>query len=307
MSSPNEPALYITCEDDADQLHWRQSQICAGLGVNMESLADRLHLVSRRGHAANALCTFEKDVLRETAEYRALAKTVGGTGAKLVFLDNIAHLFPGNENHRGQVTQFVSLLSSLANETGAGIVLIGHTNKSFGQGNEQGNQFSGSTAWPNAVRSQATLVNDPKTALRKIRADKANYAEQGKETCFYWADGYFRHQADMSDDVGRAIALRQRAARDDTLYLACLRERMTQKRAVSEKKNAPTYAPTTFSKMPESENIGKERLEEAQERLWRARTIERGGLPWTDGARHAVEGIREVVHPGTDSKANASP
>src|SRR5690606_16192454 len=29
------PAIYLTCEDDAAQLHWRQEHICASLGVDM--------------------------------------------------------------------------------------------------------------------------------------------------------------------------------------------------------------------------------------------------------------------------------
>ena len=32
------PTLYLTCEDDAEQLHWRQEHLCASMGVSMASL-----------------------------------------------------------------------------------------------------------------------------------------------------------------------------------------------------------------------------------------------------------------------------
>lgn len=291
LTMPNEPALYISWEDDSDQLHWRQTQICEGLGIDMAGLAGRLHLVSRRGHTGNALCTFEKDVLRETVEYRSLAKTVRDTRAKLVFLDNSAHLFPGNENHRGQVTQFVGLLSSLAHETGAGIVLIGHTNKAFSQGNEQGNQFSGSTAWPNAVRSQITLMNDPETGLRRLRADKANYAEQGKETCFYWMNGYFVHEAEMSVEAGRAIASQRRLRADREAFLQFVRDRNGQNRPVSDKPS-PTYAVTEFVKVDAGRAIGADRAKLAMESLFTDGLIEIGEI-CRGNDRKMKSGIRE--------------
>jgi RecA-family ATPase len=63
-----------------------------------------------------------------------------------VFLDNLSHLFTGNENDRGDVTRFLNLLNRLAGETGVAIVLLGHTPKAFNQGNTRGNGHSGSTA-----------------------------------------------------------------------------------------------------------------------------------------------------------------
>jgi hypothetical protein len=34
------PALYLTCEDDEGQLHWRQHHICKALDVRMSDLMD---------------------------------------------------------------------------------------------------------------------------------------------------------------------------------------------------------------------------------------------------------------------------
>jgi hypothetical protein len=124
------PAMYVTCEDGADQLHWVQEHICSRYGLNMADLAGHLHLVSLRGELENALGTFDaRGILRPSSMFERLALTIEQTGVHLVFLDNVGHLYTGNENDRGQVTQFVNLLNRLAERTGAAIILLGHPSK----------------------------------------------------------------------------------------------------------------------------------------------------------------------------------
>lgn len=86
------------------------------------------------------------------------------------------------------------------------------------------------------------------------------------------------------------------ATADNDLFLACLRERTRQRRAVSEK-HSPTYAPSEFVRMPESQKIGKARLEAAMERLFRIGIIDRGEL-WKDDHRKPVFGLREAAANG---------
>ncbi|MDR7103866.1 hypothetical protein J2X37_003057 [Croceicoccus sp. BE223] len=52
---PKSKTIYITCEDDAEQLHWRQAHIRTWLNVAMESLAGWLHMASLRGNLDNGL------------------------------------------------------------------------------------------------------------------------------------------------------------------------------------------------------------------------------------------------------------
>lgn len=133
------PAIYLTCEDDEGQLYWRQEHICKALGVPVASLADKLHVASLRGALDNALGSEGPDgefIL--SVSYHRLAAMIRRTGAKLVALDNVAHLFAGNENDRGEVTRFVNALNRLAGESGAAIILLCHPNKA-------GDSYSGST------------------------------------------------------------------------------------------------------------------------------------------------------------------
>jgi RecA-family ATPase len=155
------PAIYLTCEDDADQLHWRQAHICDALGVPMATLAGKLNLISLRGGLDNALTidAAERGKPVPSPSYARLVQTIEASGAKLAILDNLAHLFTGNENDRGDVTRFVNLLNRLAGTTGAAILLLGHPPKP-GRPNDVAHDYSGSTAWLNAVRSQFKIDHE---------------------------------------------------------------------------------------------------------------------------------------------------
>ena len=284
------PAIYLSCEDDPGQLHWRQAHICQALDVQLSDLAGRLHLVSLRGELGNDLCTFDGNGLIEpTAMYGRLAELAEETRATLIVLDNVAHLFADSENDRGKVTRFVNLLNRLAGRTGAAIILIGHPNKS-------GDDYSGSTAWLNAVRSHFTIEHDRETDLRTLKLGKANYSQQGEAVRFVWCDWAFVLEEDLGPDRAGELARIGKANGDNALFLACLRERTSQRRAVSES-TSPTYAPTVFAAMPESKRIGKARLQQAMDRLFRIKAIERAEL-WRGPDRKPVFGLRETAGNG---------
>lgn len=289
------PAIYLSCEDDAEALHWRQQHICKALGLDLGKLAGRLHLVTLRGELSAELGTFQHDgTIRPAETYRRLDRLMHRTGARLAFLDNLSHLFTGNENDRGEVTRFSNLLNRLASQHAAAIVLFGHTSK----GN--GSSFSGSTAWANAVRSQCTLAHDPETDLRTLTVTKANYARKGEAITFAWADWAFVREDDLPADKRGEHDETVRAANDNALFLACLRERNRQRRAVSERSGA-NFAPKIFAAMPESRKIGKERLAAAMDRLFRLGRIERAEL-WKGADRKWIPGLRET--PNGESAEN---
>jgi len=294
------PAIYLTCEDDAKQLHWRQEHICEALGVNMADLAGTLHLISRRGEIDNEIVIEPGGTIdgmsypdRPGAAYNRLAAMIRVTGARLVFLDNVAHLFPGNENDRGEVTRFVNLLNRLAGETGAAIVLIGHPNKS-------GDSYSGSTAWLNAVRSQITLDNerdgdgmvlDPDA--RVLRIGKANYARLGDALRFRWHRWAYILEADLPADMRAELDATIRATGENTAYLRCLAAATDRKKAVSENPGT-NYFGSVFPKMPEAKGLKREAFERAHERLLAIGEIELDAKLWQRENRAWKFGIRAV-------------
>ena len=263
------PAIYLTCEDDEGQLHWRQAHICEALGVPMASLAGKLHIASLRGALDNALGSAGPDgefVL--SPAYHRLAAMIRRTGVKLVALDNVAHLFAGNENDRGDVTRFANALNRLAGETGAAIILLGHPNKI-------GDSYSGSTAWLNAVRSQIVIEHDLQSDMRTLTVGKANYARKGELLRFAWIDWAFVHQDDLSAAFRAEMAAATRQANEDQAFLDCLRIRTTQGEGrLVGPSTGPNYAPTQFEKMAEAKKLNRIALARAMERLFAAGQIE---------------------------------
>jgi len=288
------PAVYLTCEDDAGQLHWRQEHICDALGVPMANLDGKLHLISLRGALDNAL-TVEaaKGEAQPGQAYQRLVRTIHATGARLVFLDNVAHLFTGNENDRGEVTRFCNLLNRLAGETGAAIILIGHPNKS-------GDNYSGSTAWLNAVRSQVTIdtprdpdghVPDPDA--RVLRVGKANYAPKGEAFRFRWHRWAYVLEDDLPPDTRAELEETIKANGENAALLRCLSACTDRKRAVSHHPGVNYYA-TVFAKMPEGKGYGKAAFERAFERLLAIGAIELDVKLWQRENRAWKYGIRAV-------------
>jgi RecA-family ATPase len=293
------PAIYLTCEDDAEQLHWRQAHLCAAMGVDMASLAGRLHLISRRGELDNELTVVtEKGEIQPGPAYRRIAAKIRTTGARLIVLDNVAHLFAGNENDRGDVTRFVNLLNRLAGETGAAIILIAHPPKPSTP-NAISHDFSGSTAWLNAVRSLFTIdrerdgegnVLDPDGRVLKI--GKANYEQVGEALRFRWHNWAFVRDVDMPKSAAAELKAISAANAENATFLRCLAQRTKELRHVSDKVGA-NYAPKVFATMPEAKGMAKERLARAMDRLFRTGQIERGFL-WRDTAEGKnIFGLRE--------------
>ncbi len=274
LAAMHGPALYLTAEDDERELHWRQEHIARRLGVAFDQPG--LHLASLRGRLGNELCTFDREGrLKPSPAFALLANTIRATGAQFVVLDNVAHLFTGNENDRGQVTQFANLLNRLASETRATIVLAAHPNKA-------GDTFSGSTAWLNAVRSQV-IIDWPRDGsgtildadARVLKLGKANYARIGEVHEFRWHDFALVREDDLPKEEWTELADLE-AEGDDATFLQCLALRNAQSRPVSESVCSRTFAPKVFAEMEPGRRVGRPRLEAAMERLFAAGVIEVG-------------------------------
>lgn len=281
------PAIYLTCEDDEGQLHWRQSHICTALGVTMESLSGTLEVASLRGALDNALGTEgpEGEFMLSPA-YHRLAAMIRRTGAKLVALDNVAHLFTGNENDRGNVTRFVNALNRLAGESGAAIILLGHPNKA-------GDSYSGSTAWLNAVRSQFTIEHDLQSDMRTLTVGKANYSRKGEQLRFAWVDWAFVLEDDLPPDTARKLAETAKAHAGNEAFLKCLALCTERKRNVSHQPGS-NYAAKIFAAMPEAKGLKKEAFASAMERLLTIGAIELDAELWRGPDRKPRRGIRLV-------------
>ena len=125
---------YVNCEDEAGELHRRQVAIAKAIDLPLQAFGDNMLLVPRLGELDNALGTFDanKGSFLLGPLYEALRMLCITKGVRVLALDNLAHLYAGNENIRGEVTAFLNALSRLALEIDGAVILIGHPAKSEG-------------------------------------------------------------------------------------------------------------------------------------------------------------------------------
>ena len=296
-------ALYLSCEDDFDELHRREEAICRRLGVRMSDLAGKLELSSGAGSIGNELATFSEKItqdefgstqtlIRPTSTFHALRGLAQAEKWGFVSLDNVAHLFAGNENVRIEVASFMALMNQLAQAMAGAVLLIGHPNKGR-------DAYSGSTAWENQVRSRLFMDRVEKGEdddVRFLRREKANYASNGGDLTFRWLDWAFVRDDDLPPSTVADIAATASATAHNARFLACLAEMTRQQRHVSEKAS-PNYAPKVFERMSEAKGSTKRNLADAMDRLFRLGQIERAEL-WRGPDRKPVFGLRETQKAG---------
>jgi hypothetical protein len=89
METRQSNSLYITAEDDADELWRRQWAICEALRVPLTAIAGKLHLVSLCGETDTALATFDANLkLQATERWRQVLATAEAHDIRFAAFDN---------------------------------------------------------------------------------------------------------------------------------------------------------------------------------------------------------------------------
>lgn len=280
----------LFAEDDDAELHRRQVAICDAYGTDMAAL-DGMRWASGVGEE-NALVTFDPDGSAETTPlYTAIRNIAQQHGARLIVLDTAADLFPGNENDRHQVRQFISKLNRLAIDINGAVLLNAHPSRS---GLASGNLDGGSTAWSNSVRSRWSLARpsadgdaEQDTDARVLTRRKANYASVGDDIRLRWQNGALMPENGSNGTVSAP----ERAAAAE-MFLILLDRCMAQGQAASHMANAPNYAPRLFSRRPDRQGYGRKDFETAMAALFAANRIrvEEYGRPGKWRSRIARDG-----------------
>lgn len=266
------PVLFVTAEDDLDELHRRLDAILAETGTRFEEVTG-LSLVSLAGEDA-VLGAFDgrTNTVKPTPLFDALDAHMRASKPALVILDTLSDLFAGDENQRTQARQFIGLLRGLAVRHSLALVLLAHPSLS---GMASGSGMSGSTAWNNSVRSRLYFERvkddsgaEPDPDVRSLRLLKANYARKGAEISVRWRCGVFVNEGQASSSFGAVAA----GAKADQVFLDLLDAYERDGRHVSQTPSA-NYAPTIFSRDPRRVGVSKKGFAEAMNRLFAAGTI----------------------------------
>ncbi len=287
------PALVIAAEDDHDECWQRQLDICGRFGIDDPSEIEGLMIVPDFGAADMTLARVEPSgKITTTVLFEALRQTIAERRPGLTVLDNAAILFAINECDRMQVTRCIGLLRSLCHEFETTILLLAHNNKT--------GDFSGSTAWENAVRSRLSMardVDDP--TIVTLRRPKANYAGIG-ETTMRWCQGSFRSlDEDVMTEGERLDAKIERRAHAD-VFLEALAALTARCRNLSTRRNATNYAPKVMHECRLSKGLTQRQLESAMELLLDEQRIAPDVKLWKGENRHPKFGLartEEVIPP----------
>jgi RecA-family ATPase len=271
-------ALYLSAEDDDDELHRRLDAILRAERASFTDLGG-LAVRSLAGEVALLAVPDPKTgVLQPTRLFEELDEQVGDERPAIVGLDTLADLHSGQENDRATARQFIGLLRGLAIRHDCAVLLLAHPSLT---GMASGSGLSGSTAWNASVRSRLYLdrvVVDGDEAdpnRRELRILKANYGRTGAKIGMTWRDGVF-----VAEHAETSLDRTAASAKAERVFLKLLDTFTKQGRRVNPM-SGPTYAPKLFADHPEAEGCTKRALKTAMEVLLSngTLTVEHEGPP----------------------------
>lgn len=274
-------SLLWACEDDADELWRRQEVISEHMGITLDAPAANLVIQSRVG-VENLLMAGVFGEMRLTAVYELLRQQVNDLGIDVLWADNLAHLFGGDENNRAQVTGFINALSGLVVGRPFAVALLAHTARYLGS------EFAGSAAWENACRMRwylGTKLPDAKPTegqdddddddVRYLAKRKANYTTRDYVR-FTMADGVLVPDQTASYTTGLMVHLDK--AKAESVVLAAFHKLREMGIASTDSKNSGDFLPKMATEKGLGEGYTKEQLKQAMDRLMTAGTFARGEI-----------------------------
>lgn len=276
--------LMWACEDDRDELWRRQEAICAHFEVSLASLAGKFILVPRRG-LDNTLYSTEFGRGLLTSLYGDLREEVNDHRADVLVLDNVGQVFGGNENSRHDVTHFVNAGYGLVTGRPFVAVYLAHPAKGVGS------EFSGSTAWENAVRMRWLLSDRlpdardgeaPVDGVRYLAKRKVNYTAKDYRR-FTYQNGVLVPDTYVEGSI--APAYRRDRARQLVLEGFLALERMGIR--PTDGHSSPDYLPKQLQAKHLDGGFAKRELTEAMNELMAA-----GRLRRVEVGKYANRGTR---------------
>jgi RecA-family ATPase len=186
------PVLMWAGEDDAAELWRRQIPICSWLDSTISDLTSRLYLYSWADHDMS-LATPAFGVLQPTRLMTLLREQVGDLKPRLVILDNVSRIFGGQEQDRHQVMSFCAWLRAACSP--AALLLLGHTAK------PTESEYSGSTAWENAVRARLLFGSKAPADMQPDEDDDPGAARYLSRRKLNAPGGRVTHLLEWQDDV----------------------------------------------------------------------------------------------------------
>uniref|UniRef100_UPI00404836CA AAA family ATPase n=1 Tax=Orrella sp. TaxID=1921583 RepID=UPI00404836CA len=231
MAVNQTPVLFFSAEDGKKVLSYRVKRLCRSLNINVKSLQDKLYLLDVSDIDAALHRGAYQIAKTETNLLNNLEVLVQKLNVGLVIVDNASDTYDDDEIKRSPVRRFVRSLRSRIARPGRAVMLLAHISKASARSGSRDDEedYSGSTAWHNSVRSRLSLVKDKETF--KIVHTKANYGAKTKPVKFEWVEGV-PLVAGTHTNVGAEIILQANEKKRDSEHKQILVEiidRFTQR------------------------------------------------------------------------------
>ena len=213
--------LFFSGEDGKRVLQQRLARICRALNIDPMQLDGKLHLLDA-SDIDPALYRERRvgpygfqQTVTETPLLDALAGLVQKLDVGLVVVDNASDTYDGDEIKRAPVRTFVRSLRQRIARPGRAVLLLAHINKESAKGGRgaSAEDYSGSTAWHNSVRSRLSLIPDDENAMT-IHHMKVNLGPKAAPIRIEWRAGV-PVVSDSLIGAGVAAAQAAEAVRDN--------------------------------------------------------------------------------------------
>ncbi len=255
------PVVYISAEDERDELHRRMASVTEAFGISFSDLPDLLFRSLAGEGAILADLDRRSGKMRRTNIFKKLETAISSASPGLVVLDTLADLHSGDQNDQSHARQFITLLRGLCVRYNCTVLLLAHPSLS---GITSGTGTGGSMAWNNSVRSRLYLRRvkengcESDADARILETMKSNYGRIGGQITLRWRNGVFDA---VSEDDEAELQVKAEMA-----FLRLLDEATEAGQRVSPYTGA-NYAPALFEAQAKTMGIGKSRLVQAMKEL----------------------------------------
>ncbi len=182
-------ALFVSLEDGGAVVRHRLATICRAWGIDPRELEGVLHIVDGTEDPELYTADSARGSGDRTAAYREMRDMVEAHQVGLVIVDNASDAFGGDEIQRRQVRGFVRALAEVARSADSAVLLLAHVDKGTSRSSkpENGEGYSGSTAWHNSVRSRIFMSRNESGQI-SIKHQKTNFGRMRDEIVLIWPD-----------------------------------------------------------------------------------------------------------------------
>lgn len=313
--------LFLSAEDDRAELQRRVAKICRALGVNQMELKGQLVLMDVSEVDPTLYSVSAKGEMTPTVLLDSVANYVQKHDIGLTVIDNASDVFNGNEILRAQVRAFIRTLRARLARPNRAVMLLAHVSKAAAHnkrssGAATDEDYSGSTAWHNSVRSRLSLDTDDK-GISTLKHLKANKGPKADPIRLEWHNGaptvagtYECPGAALADSL-RKSAEKQQDEADKNLIVKIIWDfdRRGERLTTSMQGSVTVYK--ALSSVPEfPKTMNSERLNRLVRELERDGRIFRTkkyteGRKWKDSFTCSREVVESAPNPATDLRANS--